>query len=254
MRQGSDARKLLDIQRVLPTNTTVVCFDDLDADGLVPQEVLLEALDLAKGLSSSPKTALDRAKVVQASALVREGNKTYLLVGLTGQIGQSMCQWMVKNGAQHILVTSRNPDKEGLWKKELQRQGASIAIEAADVTKVQDLVDLRTRILAAIPRIGAVANGAMVLSDKMFADMTYESFQDILKPKVDGSKNLDELFSGDDLDFFILFSSVTGQRSQANYAAANNFMVGLALERRARNLPASVIDIGMVIGISVVTN
>ncbi|KAL8857408.1 MAG: hypothetical protein Q9178_006035 [Gyalolechia marmorata] len=144
----------------------------------------------------------------------------------------------------------------GLWKEELQRQGARIAVEAADVTKMQDLVDLRTRILATMPRIDGVANGAMVLSDKMFADMTYESFQDVLKPKVDGGKNLDEIFSGDDLDFFILFSSisaVTGQRSQANYAAANNFMVGLALERRARNLPASVIDIGMVIGIGVVT-
>ncbi|KAL8909684.1 MAG: hypothetical protein Q9171_004929 [Xanthocarpia ochracea] len=289
MRQGTDARKLLNIQRVLPTNATVVCFDDLDANGLVPQEVLLEALDLAKGLPSSPKTAHDRVNVIQASALVREGakrhldaaivdwtgdqiitltqkpvdprylfsaDKTYLLVGLTGQIGQSMCRWMVKNGAQHIVVTSRNPEKEGLWKEELQRQGASIAIEAADVTKMQDLVDLRTRILATMPRIGGVANGAMVLSDKMFADMTYESFQVVLKPKVDGSKNLDEIFSGDDLDFFLLFSSisaVTGQRSQANYAAANNFMVGLALERRARNLPASVIDIGMVIGIGVVT-
>ncbi len=119
----------------------------------------------------------------------------------------------------------RNPDKKGLWKEDLQRQGASIAIEAVDVTKKQDLVDLRTRILATMPRIGGVANGAMVLSDKWFADMTYESFQDVLKPKVDGSKNLDEIFSGDDLDFFILFSSitaVTGQRSQANYAAANN--------------------------------
>ncbi|KAL8893752.1 MAG: hypothetical protein Q9192_004960 [Flavoplaca navasiana] len=289
MRQGTDARKLLNIKRVLPTNTTIVCFDHLDVDGLVPQEVLLEALDLAKRLSSSPKTAPDRAKVVQACALVREGtkrhvdaavvnwtgdqiitltqkpvdprylfsaDKTYLLVGLTGQIGQSMCRWMVKNGAQHIVVTSRNPDKEGLWKEELQRQGASIAIEAVDVTKMQDLVDLRSRILATMPRIGGVANGAMVLSDKMFADMTYESFQDVLKPKVDGSRNLDEIFSGDDLDFFILFSSisaVTGQRSQANYAAANNYMVGLALERRARNLPASVIDIGMVIGIGVVT-
>ena len=30
-------------------------------------------------------------------------------------------------------------------------------------------------------------------------------------------------------------------------------MVGIALERRARNLPASVIDIGMVVGIGVVT-
>lgn len=86
-------------------------------------------------------------------------------------------------------------------------------------------MDLRTRVLSTMPPIGGVANGAMILSDKMFADMTYESFQNVLKPKVDGSKNLDEVFSGDNLDFFILFSSisaVTGQRSQANYAAANN--------------------------------
>jgi len=76
-----------------------------------------------------------------------------------------------------------------------------------------------------MPAIGGVANGAMVLSDRMFADMSYESFRKVLAPKVDGSKNLDEVFSADNLDFFLLFSSisaVTGQRSQANYAAANN--------------------------------
>ncbi|KAL8999563.1 MAG: hypothetical protein Q9169_001652 [Polycauliona sp. 2 TL-2023] len=271
-----DVRKFSEIRRALPTSATVVSFDDLDASSLTPYEVLSEALRLLRDDSSMSKTPPDSASVVQASALVRDGtrrdpeavlvdwtsNQSITLIqkpvdpGLSGQIGQSMCRWMVKNGAQHIAVTSRNPDKEALWKQDLQRQGASIAIEAADVTQKQDLVDLRTRILGTMPRIGGVANGAMVLSDKMFTDMSYESFRDVLKPKVDGSKNLDEIFSGDNLDFFILFSSisaVTGQRSQANYAAANNFMVGLALERRARNRPASVIDIGMVVGIGVVT-
>lgn len=140
MRHGSDARKLLDIQRVLPTNATVVSFDDLEVDGIVPYEVLLGALNSAKSLFSSLKTTLDNADVVLASTLVREGtkrhldaavvdwtgeqmitltekpldprslfspDKTYLLVGLSGQIGQSMCRWMVKNGARHIVVTSR---------------------------------------------------------------------------------------------------------------------------------------------------
>jgi hypothetical protein len=98
-------------------------------------------------------------------------------------------------------------------------------MEAVDVTDKQDLLDLRTRVLKTMPPIGGVANGAMVMSNGLFADMTYESFQKVLKPKVDGSKYLDEVFSNDDLDFFILFSSisgVTGQQSQANYAAANN--------------------------------
>ncbi|KAL8727347.1 MAG: hypothetical protein Q9166_006115 [cf. Caloplaca sp. 2 TL-2023] len=269
-------------------NAAVVSFYDLDADGLVPHEVLFEALVSAKSLSSSLKITFDSTNVVKASALVKKeierhadativdwtGDqmitltqrpvdprqlfsvaKTYLLMGLTGQIGQCMCRWMVRNGARHIVVTSRNPNKEALWNDELQSQGANILIEAADVTKKQDLVDLRPRMISTMPPIGGVANGVIVLSDKLFADMTYDSFLKVPKPKVDGSKNLGEVFSGDELDFFILFSSisaVTGQRSQANYAAANNFMIGLASQRRARNLPASVIDIGMIIGIGVV--
>lgn len=140
LRHGINARKLLDIQRVLPTSAKAVSFDDLDADGLVPHEALLEALKSANKLSSSPKAALDNANVVQASTLVKDEakrhlhaavvdwtgeqmitltqkpvdpcnlfstDKTYLLVGLTGQIGQSMCRWMVKNGAKHVVVTSR---------------------------------------------------------------------------------------------------------------------------------------------------
>ena len=276
MRHSSDARTILDIQRVLPMSAACVSFDALNADGVAPTELLLRALNFAKSLSTSPPTTLDNINFIQASKLVRQGahrhvndaivdwrgdqiitlterpmdagylfsaDKTYLLVGLSGQIGQSMCRWMVNNGARHIVVTRRyvlhtkvtartcltlvyrNPEKQPLWKEELRQQGASVVIEAVDVTKKQSLLDLRTRILSTMPPIGGVANGAMVLSDKLFADMTYHSFHEVLKPKVDGSRNLDEIFSGDSLDFFILFSSisaVTGQRSQANYAAANN--------------------------------
>ncbi|OAQ62682.1 hybrid NRPS/PKS enzyme [Pochonia chlamydosporia 170] len=281
----SDRRQLQAVQQALPKNTAVVAFQDLDSDRLIPHDVLLGALE---SLPPSRAATFDSTQVVKAGSLILDGinshgnvvvvdwtgdqvitltqrpvnpqhllspNKTYLLVGLSGQIGQSMCRWLVVNGARHVVVTSRNPDKGGLWKDELQRQGANIAIEVADVTNKQELVDLRTRILSTMPPIGGVANGAMVLSDKLFADMSFDSFQKVLSPKVEGSKSLDEIFSGDDLDFFILFSSisaVTGQRSQANYAAANNFMVGLASQRRARQLPASVIDIGMVIGIGVI--
>jgi hypothetical protein len=98
-------------------------------------------------------------------------------------------------------------------------------LESVDVTKRQDLVDLRNRVVATMPPIGGVANGANVLSDQNFSDMTYDTFMQVQRPKVDGSKNLAEVFSGDALDFFLMFSSIsgtTGQRNQANYAAANN--------------------------------
>jgi hypothetical protein len=93
------------------------------------------------------------------------------------------------------------------------------------VTKKQDVVELRERILSTMPAIGGIANGAMVMGNSLFSEMSFDTFQKVMAPKVDGSINLDTVFSGDDLDFFLLFSSisaVTGQQGQANYAAANN--------------------------------
>lgn len=112
-----------------------------------------------------------------------------------------------------------------MWKDELIRQGADISIEAVDVTKKHHLAELRNRIVRSMPPVGGIANGAMVLDDRMFVDMPFESFQTAMKPKVEGSIYLEETFVDDDLEFFLFFSSIsvmTGQRTQANYVAANN--------------------------------
>ncbi|KAK1979519.1 putative hybrid NRPS/PKS enzyme [Colletotrichum cereale] len=285
--QPQDVDQLSRICQALPMNTMVATFDDLDTDDLVPNELLSEALGYVKSITLSSLTEIGTTKVIEASRIVKEGigrhtgpvvidwtgdpiirltqrpldprnlfspRKTYILIGLSGQIGESMCRWMVVNGARNIVVTSRNPDKKAFWKEELKELGANIVIETVDVTVKTQLARLRTRILDTMPPIGGVANGAMVLSDGLFADMTFESLKKAMRPKIDGSRNMDEVFSGDDLDFFIMFSSIsaiTGNPSQCNYNAANNFMVGLASQRRARNLAASVIDIGMLIGIGI---
>ncbi|GIC92267.1 putative PKS-like enzyme [Aspergillus udagawae] len=184
-------------------------------------------------------------------------DKTYVLIGLSGQIGQSITRWIVGSGGRHIVITSRNPDKDGLWIKELEKQGANVVIKAADVTKNQDMINLRNHILSTMPPIGGVANGAMLQSNCFFSDLTYDDLQEVLRPKVDGSLVLNEVFSRDDLDFFLLLSSISavvGQPFQANYDAANNFMTGLVSQRRARNLPASVINLGPIIGLGFIQN
>lgn len=95
----------------------------------------------------------------------------------------------------------------------------------------------------------------MVLEDALFSEMSFDSMQKVLKPKIDGTNNLDEFFHDDDLDFFILFSSVAnvmGNLGQANYAAANGYLDSLARQRRKRGLAATAVDIGRVAGIGVV--
>ena len=106
-----------------------------------------------------------------------------------------------------------------------------------------------------MPPIAGVANGAMVLEDTLFQNMTYESLTKVLNPKVKGTQYLDQLFDDADLDFFILFSSITGNvgnSGQSNYIAANMFMTSLAFQRKKQGKVASVIDISSLVGIGYV--
>ena len=96
----------------------------------------------------------------------------------------------------------------------------------------------------------------MVLHDTPTQDMSFETLQKVLRPKVEGSKHLDELFSHSTLDFFIFLSSMTaviGNIGQSNYTAANAYMCALARQRRERGQPGSVINIGAIIGAGYVT-
>jgi acyl carrier protein len=68
-----------------------------------------------------------------------------------------------------------------------------------------------------------------------------------LAPKAFGACHLDRLTKGDDLDFFIVSSSVSslfGPPGQANYATANALLDGLVAQRRAQGLPATGVNFG----------
>ena len=155
---------------------------------------------------------------------VFSGSGTYLLVGLTGELGQSLSKMMALNGVRYLVIASRNPNKEPKWQDELQAMGAKVLIEHLDVADIDDVVRLREGLARVMPPIAGIVNGAMVLSDGLFAEMSLESFERVLRPKVQGSKNLDRAFYSAKLEFFIMFSSLTavaGNRGQSNYAAAN---------------------------------
>jgi hybrid polyketide synthase/nonribosomal peptide synthetase ACE1 len=50
---------------------------------------------------------------------------TYLLVGLSGELGQSLCQWMVVHGARNVVLTSRKPKVRPAFIKMIERLGAT---------------------------------------------------------------------------------------------------------------------------------
>ncbi|RYP74293.1 hypothetical protein DL771_003114 [Monosporascus sp. 5C6A] len=180
---------------------------------------------------------------VDAKALFAN-DKTYLLFGLAGDLGQSLAQWMVQHGAKHVVLTSRNPRIDKQW------------LDNFDITDRSALKQVVEEVTATLPPIAGIANGAMVIEDTPIAEMALEKMEKVLGPKVQGSIHLDELFGDMTLDFFIFFSSVAavvGNRGQSSYSAANAFMSSLAAQRRARGLAASVIHIGAVVGTGYLT-
>ena len=179
-------------------------------------------------------------------------DKTYLLFGLSGQVGQSLCEWMASSGAGCVCLISRNPKVDQGWLESLQGTNTAVKVLAADVTDRGCLDSVLKTIRETCPPIGGVANGANVLSDAPFSAMSTEMMLRALGPKIDGSYNLDQAFYNDDLDFFVLFSSIScviGTAGQSNYTAANGYLNGLARQRRGRGLAASAIDIGLILGI-----
>jgi len=119
------------------------------------------------------------------------------------------------------------------------------------VTNEPALCAAHKTICETLPPIKGVLNGAMVLRDVSIRNMSFEQMGDVIRPKVYGSIHLDRIFENENLDFFILFSSINcvlGNLGQANYSAANAFMCSLAAQRRKRGLAATALNLGVIIG------
>jgi hybrid polyketide synthase / nonribosomal peptide synthetase ACE1 len=234
------AHKALTTQATRDYSDVLVKLDDVDGNAVSSSIMVI----------SWPQDGFAKVQVqpLETRRLFSQ-DKTYLLVGLSGQIGQSLCNWMIQNGAGCVVLTSRRPNVDERW---LQSVGGRVEVMALDVMDYTSLDKVVKDIRTTCPPIAGVANGAMVLHDSLFSEMTLEQMTEVLGPKIDGTRNLDRLFYNDDLDFFVLFSSsagVIGNSGQSNYAAANGYLNALARQRRKRGLAASAFDIGRVAGI-----
>lgn len=179
---------------------------------------------------------------------------TYFLIGLAGDLGQSLCRWMVAHGARYIALGSRRPKVDPRFIESLAVEGgATIRVVAVDVTLRESLRAAYDEICAEMPPVIGVANGAMLMEDALFDDLEFASLERTAPPKIEGSVLLDELFYDTPLDFFILFTStshVVGNGGQSAYVMANQFMAALAAQRRdVRGVAGSDMAIGFVYGL-----
>jgi len=182
-------------------------------------------------------------------SLALRSDATYLVTGGHGGLGLAVARWLVGKGARHLVLLSRGGASVAgeQLAVEVAAQGAKIETIQADVSSESDLARALSEIRSSMPPLRGVIHAAGVLDDRLLLDLDPESVRRVFAPKVLGAWNLHVLTANLPLDFFVMFSSVAsvlGSPGQANYAAANAFLDGLAHERRARGLASLSINWG----------
>jgi NADPH:quinone reductase-like Zn-dependent oxidoreductase/acyl carrier protein len=175
---------------------------------------------------------------------------TYLITGGTGGLGLEVARWLAADGARHIaLLSRRGPDERAEQVvAELQEQGVDVKLQRADVADADGLAEVFRTIADEMPPLAGVVHAAGILRDGVLVNQTWDRFGEVLAPKVQGAWNLHTLTRTSELDFFVMFSSISavlGSPGEGNHAAANAFLDSLASVRRAAGLPAQSINWGV---------
>lgn len=178
------------------------------------------------------------------------GDRSYLITGGLGAIGLHTASYLAQLGAGDIVLTSRrepDADAQRAIGEIAERYKCRIHTFPADVGEESEVAKLLERIRAELPPLAGVAHLAGVLDDALLSQQDPERFRATLAPKAFGALHLDLLTKDDDLDFFVVSSSVSsllGPPGQANYSTANALLDGLVAGRQARGAPATGVNFG----------
>jgi hybrid polyketide synthase/nonribosomal peptide synthetase ACE1 len=62
--------------------------------------------------------------------VIFQPDKTYCLFGIANEVGQSLCRWMIKHGARHIVMTSRRPNVHPRFIEAQKALGATLMVRS----------------------------------------------------------------------------------------------------------------------------
>jgi len=180
----------------------------------------------------------------------------YLITGGLGGIGFTLAEHLAKVLKARLVLTGRSffppPEEWDDWLtqhthdetddisrkirkiKEFEKSGAKVMVASADAA---DFQQMQAVVTSAAERFGPIAGVfhtvGVIDYGGVIQRRSWQMTADAMAAKVKGTLVLDELFKNSDLDFLILFSSITNvlykdRFGQVGFVAANQFLEAFA--------------------------
>ncbi|WP_188068396.1 type I polyketide synthase [Brevibacillus brevis] len=211
-------------------------------------------------------------EVTSEEPVIKVGG-VYMITGGTGGLGLEIGKQLSRLNQVKIHLISRQglPVRE-MWEdivtnggeqrqieqivsiREMESNGASVQIHAADISQESQMRQVIEKIRSDSGAIHGVIHCAGVAGEGLLVRKPESRIREVMAAKVRGTWILDQLTGDDDLDFFVMFSSmntVTGGAGQSDYVAANSYLDMYAASMRQRGRKSLTInwplwrDVGM---------
>jgi polyketide synthase PksN len=195
---------------------------------------------------------------VESFPLSEQG--AYIITGGTGGLGLALAKTLLEQMPVNlILLGSQDLPEKHLWQKtlaesqdeklktklekliELDELDGSLEYHATPLSEKSQLEELLIQIRLQYGKVNGVVHAAGKAGDGFLIHKSAQELDSVISAKVDAAWYLHELTLTDELDFFVMYSSVaTSLRSpgQSDYTAANAYLDSLAYLRRSMQLPA----------------
>ncbi|MVO98615.1 SDR family NAD(P)-dependent oxidoreductase [Paenibacillus lutrae] len=169
----------------------------------------------------------------------------YIITGGTGGAGLQMAAYLAsKNRVQLALINRSRFPKREIWEsllqessdeeligkikmiRQLEALGSAVSVYSADVSDHAQMTEVFHELKREFGKINGIIHTAGLPPSGLLPLIREDDFQAVLKPKVQGTRVLDELTASEEMDFVIYFSSITtflGGVGQGDYAAANAY-------------------------------
>lgn len=183
---------------------------------------------------------------------LREGG-VYLITGGLGGIGLVLAKYLAETVRARLILTGRSAfPVPGEWEQwlathddqdrvsdkirtlqALERIGAEVMVASADVADQEQMHAVVTEACERFGTIHGAIHAAGVPGGGIIQLKTPEMAANVLAPKLRGALVLNDLFKDIQLDFLVLFSSLSailGEFGQVDYCAANAFLDAFACQ------------------------